>query len=239
MVNKQTLPHRPGSRIRAEAGPPRRRTRGRPRSGQAEDVKQALLSAARELFLRYGYRAVSSRQIAAAAGVNVAMIRYYFGGKPGLYREMIEGMLAPVRAGIEALRARPEAADLGEVMSRMARLWAANPWLAGLLVREVLAPDGPLRTVFLRDLAARFVPIMEQLVRKEIAGGSLRSDLDPRLTLLTMMSLVVFPFVAAPITGPLFGVRPSNEEFLQRFTAHIARVFAQGCLAHHPAESRT
>src|SRR5438876_4329699 len=43
----------------------------------------------RSLFLRYGYRAVSSRQIGAAAGVNFALIRYYFGGKPGLYREIL------------------------------------------------------------------------------------------------------------------------------------------------------
>jgi AcrR family transcriptional regulator len=46
-------------------------------------VRERLLTAARELFLRYGYRAVSSRQISGAAGANVAMIRYYFGGKPG------------------------------------------------------------------------------------------------------------------------------------------------------------
>src|ERR1700761_8459513 len=67
----------------------KRRGRGRPSAQDAEDVRKKLLDAARELFPRYGYRGVSSRQIGAAAGVNFAMIRYYFGGKPGLYREML------------------------------------------------------------------------------------------------------------------------------------------------------
>ena len=46
---------------------------GRPQARNAQDVRAALLRAARELFLKYGYRAVSSRQVAAAAGVNPAM----------------------------------------------------------------------------------------------------------------------------------------------------------------------
>ncbi len=58
-------------------------------------MRERLLAAARELFLRYGYRAVSSRQIGAAAGVNFAMIRYYFGGKPGLApRRSLQGAAA-------------------------------------------------------------------------------------------------------------------------------------------------
>jgi AcrR family transcriptional regulator len=54
----------------------KRRGRGRPSAENAEDVRKKLLDAARDLFPRYGYRGVSSRQIGAAAGVNFAMIRY-------------------------------------------------------------------------------------------------------------------------------------------------------------------
>ncbi len=60
----------------------KRRGRGRPAAGDAEDVRKKLLDAAKDLFPRYGYRRVSSRQIGAAAGVNFAMIRYDFGRKP-------------------------------------------------------------------------------------------------------------------------------------------------------------
>jgi AcrR family transcriptional regulator len=82
MVNKAPQPAASPGREPAGSGARKRRGRGRPRAASAGNVRERLLHAARELFLRYGYRAVSSRQIGAAAGVNFAMIRYYFGGKP-------------------------------------------------------------------------------------------------------------------------------------------------------------
>src|SRR6516164_9270007 len=90
MVNKILQPEAVSAREPA-TGTRKRRSRGRPRHGSAGNVRERLLHAARDLFLRYGYRAVSSRQIGAAAGVNFAMIRYYFGGKAGLYREILQG----------------------------------------------------------------------------------------------------------------------------------------------------
>src|SRR5882762_4272017 len=133
MVNKATLLSR--APLREYSGVPgsslhRRRGRGRPRAAGAEDIRQKLLTAARELFLRYGYRAVSSRQIGAAAGVNFAMIRYYFGGKPGLYREMLQGVLHPTRATLDAMSAASLPVELPDVLAKMTRAWAANPWIA-------------------------------------------------------------------------------------------------------------
>src|ERR1700751_4144714 len=101
MVNKSPQPstasaREPAGRVR------KRRGRGRPPAGSVGNVRERLLHAARELFLRYGYRAVSSRQIGAAAGVNFAMIRYYFGGKPGLYREILRALMPAQIRGFEA-----------------------------------------------------------------------------------------------------------------------------------------
>jgi AcrR family transcriptional regulator len=206
----------------------RRRTRGRPKTGHSDDVRQAILVSSRDLFLRYGYRAVSSRQIAAAAGANVAMIRYYFGGKPGLYREMIEGMLAPIRVGIDAMRANQAAVDLPMIMAGLARLWAANPWIPGMMIREVLSPEGPLRAIFLRDIASKVVPIVEQIVAGEIERGRLRAGMEPKLVVLAMMSLVAFPFLTLPVSSKLLGVS-TDDEFVNRFIRHVTRVFEQGC----------
>jgi len=193
-------------------------------------VRNALLAAARALFLKYGYRAVSSRQIAAAAGANTAMIRYYFGGKPGLYREMLEAVLATLRARIDAMLADPAQADLGEIMSANSRNWAAHPWIAGLVVREVLSPDGTMRPLFLREVAGRIAPLVRALVEREIALGRLRRDLDPRLAMLSIVSLSVFPFLAFPVTSRVFGVQ-LDEEYVSRFIAHTREVIARGLAA--------
>ncbi|MCP4133110.1 MAG: TetR/AcrR family transcriptional regulator [bacterium] len=57
---------------------------------QEEDPKQRILDAATLLFSRKGYAGVGVREIAKEANVNIAMISYYFGGKTGILKEIIE-----------------------------------------------------------------------------------------------------------------------------------------------------
>lgn len=54
-----------------------------------EVTRARILASARELFTDEGYGAVSSRMIAAHAGVNVALINRYFGAKSGLLSEIL------------------------------------------------------------------------------------------------------------------------------------------------------
>lgn len=49
-------------------------------------ARTRLLRASLHLFAQHGYARTSTREIAQAAGVNLSAIRYYFGGKAGLYR---------------------------------------------------------------------------------------------------------------------------------------------------------
>jgi TetR/AcrR family transcriptional regulator len=231
MVNKSGSPAHPPVLQQSAPVPAvaarKRRGRGRPTTENAEDVREKLLEAARELFPRYGYRGVSSRQIGAAAGVNFAMIRYYFGGKPGLYREMLQGALQPASQTLDAMSAPHSGPQLAQTLENVTRVWAANPWVAGFVVREVLAPDGPMRAMFLREFPERLAPVVERMVEGEIAAGKLRADLDPRLLVLSIVSLAVFPFLALPLTSRVFGVR-NDEEFVGRFLRHTADLLARG-----------
>ena len=232
MVNKIGSPaHAPAVEHSAALVPMaaarKRRGRGRPTAEASEDVRKKLLDAARDLFPRYGYRGVSSRQIGAAAGVNFAMIRYYFGGKPGLYREMLQGVLQPARSTLDEMSAAHSAPSLADVLENMTRSWAANPWVAGFVVREVLAPDGPMRAMFLKEFPERLTPVVERLVEGEMAAGKLRADLDPRMLVLSIVSLAIFPFLTLPLTTRVFGVC-NDEEFVERFLQHTAELLARG-----------
>ena len=91
------------AREEAQAGAP---LRGRRPKGQGPDLRQSILDAAEGLFSRHGFYGVTVRQVASEAGVDTALIHYYFGAK----RELFESVLAR-RAGIlndarvEAMRA--------------------------------------------------------------------------------------------------------------------------------------
>jgi AcrR family transcriptional regulator len=58
-----------------------------PRRRDAASTKARLVDAARELFLSKGYTAVGVREVAARAGVDVTLVRRYFGSKKALFEQ--------------------------------------------------------------------------------------------------------------------------------------------------------
>lgn len=70
------------------------------------DTRERLLEAAEHLFAQRGFNAVSVRDIATAADVNVAAVNYHYQGKENLYREVLRRVVAAKRDRyVEALRA--------------------------------------------------------------------------------------------------------------------------------------
>lgn len=69
-------------------------TAGRPKGHSG--ARDALIEAARSCFTLKGYERVSTRELARKAGVDAAMIRYYFGSKAGLFEVMVRDTIAPV-----------------------------------------------------------------------------------------------------------------------------------------------
>src|SRR5579863_6132581 len=186
---------------------------GRPPAGGDQAVRQQLLTAARGLFAKQGYDAVSIRAVAEAARVNPAMIHYYFGSKQGLYEAMLAATLAPLieRLG-QVLSGNDDTSALKNFFALYMRTLGANPWMPPLILREVVAEGGHLRAC---------------LIQREQAVGRIRADADPSMTALSMVSLAVFPFVAIPVASEVFGMRV-KEDYLDRFIAHTERVFLQG-----------
>lgn len=85
--------------------------RGRPGTqARGEDTRRRILEAALDLFAANGYEGASTRQIAEGAGVNLPAIQYYFGNKEGLYRAIIEDIVADTERHMAEVAPRVRAA---------------------------------------------------------------------------------------------------------------------------------
>jgi AcrR family transcriptional regulator len=119
-----------------------------------EKTRASLIRVALDLFGRKGYDATSTRDIAGAAGVNIAGIAYHFGGKAGLHKacgELVAGVLAE---RLSALTVGDPAADAGlspdeaaalfeGSITGLARFMLARPEaeaIARFMVREQMDP---------------------------------------------------------------------------------------------------
>lgn len=88
------------------------------------NVREALLEAAAGLFSRYGYSAVSMREIAKAANANVGSLTYHFGSKANLLREIYERHTAPMnRRRLELLGEARRIQNLDERLMAILRAY--------------------------------------------------------------------------------------------------------------------
>lgn len=93
---------------------------GRGRRKGSPDTRARIQEAARARFLADGYQAVTMRAIAADAGVDVALLSYYFGSKQGLF-----GAAMALTANPAEIFANALAGDLGDLATRVLRAMLA------------------------------------------------------------------------------------------------------------------
>lgn len=196
------------------------RRAGRPTS-DSPDLREHLLDAAITCFSRTGIAATSLRAIAAEAGVTPALLHYYFGDKAQLQAAMVEERLMPAFLGLrESLqRHGDEVAGLVAGFVRgIGDLVARHPWLPALWVREVLCEGGALREL----ITVRMAPQLPQMLARRFAAaqreGQLNPDLDPRLLVVSLIGLTLFPAAGAPIWRQIFDADDLDADAMRAHT---------------------
>ena len=131
--------------------------RGRRPAGSGS--REAVLEAARRQFLADGYQSVTMRSIAAEAGVDAALVSYYFGSKSALFGEAMRLAVNPPAVVDEVLRGDP--ADLPQRLLRaLLTIWDDPETGGPLLTLVAAAGQDPalarlLRELFEREMVAR------------------------------------------------------------------------------------
>lgn len=78
---------------------------------ESEETLRTILRVAQRLFMEYGYRAVTTRQIADACGLTQPALYHYFSDKQELYVAMMHEEVAKMRAALERIARRGEGVD--------------------------------------------------------------------------------------------------------------------------------
>jgi AcrR family transcriptional regulator len=200
---------------------------GRPREDHRREVRARLSAAARELFARHGFDAVSLRQVADRSGVTPAMVHYYFGDKRGLWLAVLEDYLEEALGRMLAARGEIEGPDgLETYLAQHARLLGDQPWVAPLLFREVILGGGPSV-----DFVERFPARLRDLLRGAVARAKERGEIDPSLDtdmlVLSLLAGAIFPFLVRPMVERLFDL-PVDADFTARWADHTASLFRRG-----------
>src|SRR4051812_12969868 len=210
-VSRRVAQPKRGAAKRAQTAGRRRRTRGARRDGRTE---QRILDAAHAVFMRRGTAGARMQEIARAAGVNQALLHYYFRSKEQL------AQAAFARAAAQFMPAVIDViAGGGELEDKVARVVALEhdhlsraPFLPGYILGEVThRPERAAQLIAAmagqtaEDIRPRVFGTLRTQLEQRIAAGTMR-PIAAQTFVVNLMALCIFPFAARPMLMTMMGL---------------------------------
>ena len=206
------------------------------------ETSDSILDAAEELFARQGFAATTTKQIGSAAGVNPALIHYYFGNKEGLYRALLRRLFESIIArGGQQLAAKPAPdAAVRALVAIQSDIMVEHPSFPRLLARELVDQGMTHAGEYVARLSDTLFRRLCELIRGGQEAGLFRRDMDPRFAAVSVVSLVPYFHIARPVVGILLESGPEgpDEEAMRAYGRHAAE-FALAALAARPGAPST
>ncbi|MEE4608820.1 MAG: CerR family C-terminal domain-containing protein [Desulfobacteraceae bacterium] len=191
-------------------------------------TRERILAAAAEIFGARGFKAATTRQIAEAAGVNVAAINYHFKGKLGLYTEVLETLLsegfarypADMGLGLETPATQRLEAFIRSFCYRLLgpEGWGGYHGKARLIVKEMADPSPALAEVVARHIQPH-KQMLVGIVRELLGPG-----VPPQAALACAFSIVgqcIYYATAEPLLALLAPDRKHIEARIEELAEHV------------------
>jgi TetR/AcrR family transcriptional regulator, regulator of cefoperazone and chloramphenicol sensitivity len=157
-------------------------------AGHDHETHARLLNAAAELFAARGFKDVTVREISAAARANLAAVNYHFGGKLGLYQQVVSKAIDTMRATNDAARAAGVGLSPEEKLRAYVRVFlrrvgsdGQDSWIHRMMAREIADPTPALDRIAEQVIAPRIEYIAS--VVSDITGRDAGDDVVRRCAL--------------------------------------------------------
>ena len=182
------------------------------------NTEQKIIKAAEEEFLIKGFDGARTTSIAAKAGVTHAMFHYYFRTKEKIFEKIISRkleLLAKLIIDSISFANLTLEDKLKRIIDSHIDFVSENPQLPGFLVREIF--NNPERFEILKERFETFAPLIIQNLQKELDNGYVEGKYkktDARMMLIDIISLNIFPYMAAPLINTIMtGYMDDKESF--------------------------
>ncbi|MCF7804679.1 MAG: TetR/AcrR family transcriptional regulator [Candidatus Marinimicrobia bacterium] len=187
-----------------------------------------ILYAALEEFVQFGKKGARMQSIADRAGVNKALLHYYFSNKENLHQEVLRRIFQYAFSRVSAsLEEASEPRDqMRELISRYYDFIAEFPELPRLMIHEIHTNPDEIVAMFSQIFTSRedrnYPQAIFEVITQGIQKGQFR-QVDPRQFMITILSTILFFFVAKPLLTKVIGIE-NEEKFIIQRKAHIQDV---------------
>ena len=201
-------------------------------AGSNADCRERILEAAGEIFAECGFRGATVRKICERAGVNLAAINYYFGGKEKLYSEVLRHwhdfaiQKYPLLLGVDE-DAPAEEQLRAFIRSLLFRLLDKGKpaWFGKLMMREMTEPTRAFERLVKETVRPRD-KILASIVQKMI--GAPISEEEIRLCCASIIGQCLYYYNARSIITRLYHQDVSKPDEIEGIADHIMKFSLRG-----------
>lgn len=205
---KGATPSRKSGRMaRASTRVPKATTSAAPRVADDQATRERILAAAHRVFTTQGTAKARTQEIADEAGVNKALVHYYFGTKDALAEAVFRNAASQFMPRIFGIIASEELSiedKVRAVVREQVDFHLARPYLAGYVISEAHAEPERVRAIMGGTGGAPLGVLRRQLAAA-IAAGEIRR-ISAEQFVVSLIALLVFPFIVRPLLPVLVGI---------------------------------
>ena len=175
-------------------------------------TEERIKAAARKVFHQKGYAGTRTRDIAEEAGINHAMVNYYFRSKEKLFQIVMMETMTLFFKGVSTILNNENTSleeKIEQVVANYIDLLLEEPELPTFMFNEVRTNPEP----FIEN-SPIYKALQNSVLARQYAEAVARGEVsEPNLIqmVLNVISLVIFPFIAQPILIALN--KMDNEQY--------------------------
>lgn len=172
-------------------------------------TEEKILISASKVFTEKGFSGTRTRDIAEEAGINLALLNYYFRSKEKLFEQVMKakivllfGQILPIIT--DEKTTLEEKIDL--TTEKYIDILSKNPNLPVFVISEIQKKNSELTSIIPIRKVFNNSSLIKQIKEK-------RPDLNPLHFLVTFLGMTIFPFVAKPVFNAFQIIK--DDEFQQ------------------------
>lgn len=187
----------------------------------SSETEQKIIRAATDIFLQKGKDGARMQEIARQAGINQALLHYYFRSKEKLYRQVF---VSEVREFMEAIfHSMVDTDDIAEFIRsfiyRYIDQLAQNPQVIRFILWEIERGGSLFAEVFREIIAqnpGKSPPFFIRKLNDAIRQGKIRK-LDPFHLIFSIIGMCIYVFLARPLIQQIFPeINFTSPEFIEK-----------------------
>jgi AcrR family transcriptional regulator len=170
------------------------------------ETEQRILNAAHAVFLRRGTYGARMQEVADEAGVNKALLHYYFRSKERLAEAVFERAVSDLFPRIMSILGSERSIEdkVRAIVGVETDFLAERPYLPGYIISELTFNPDRIRQIVSRRGTVPVARLQAQLDERARAG-TLR-PVRAEQFIVSLIALIVFPFAARPLIETLLAL---------------------------------